>query len=287
MTALLRTLFVAFLFLTAPYAFAQSDEPVSSDVSTASISGPMSTISFPIAELGGCSSREACKLYCDQSANRDACFSYAQKSGLMNKEKVAAAKLILSKKGPGSCNSKESCRAYCTDSSNHEECLSFAQTHKVISEDRAAFIRKVTTGEAPGACKSAETCKMYCADPTHREECRAFAETNGLVRKMASSTNLRVKEVLASTTPGRERGQELRTIHSSSTPGGMLKNNDTQRKVSSTTAPQRPADMRKPTTGSSTQTQKPLPPPKPGSAQPPADNLGAAAWHGFLKLIGF
>jgi hypothetical protein len=292
MTALIRTLVLALaLVVGVQFAHAQSDEPVSSGAGTTAVTEPMSKISFPIAELGNCESRQACKLYCDQSANRDACFSYAQKSGLMNKEKVVAAKLLLSKKGPGGCDSKDSCRTYCSDSSHQEECLTFAKTNKVITDDRAAFIRKVTTGEAPGACKSAETCKMYCEDPTHRDECRAFAEANGLVRKVASSTNLRVKEVLASTTPGRERGMELRAIHSSSTPPGMLKNNDVQRKVSSTSQPNNQGDMRKPPSmGSSSPMKKPLPPPKPtqpGGAPPAGDNLGAAVWHGFLKLLGF
>lgn len=198
MRTLLRSTFFAMLLLVgAQIVSAQSDT-----MSVATSSDPLSKVSYPVAELGGCESREACKLYCDKEANRDACFAYAQKVGLMSKGKVKAAVAVLSKKGPGNCNGKEACVAYCSDSSHQNECLSFAQTYQLISEEKMGFIKKLISGEAPGACKSAETCKMYCADPVHRDECRSFAETNGLVRTASSSPRAQiVNGVLASTTP--------------------------------------------------------------------------------------
>ncbi len=273
----------ALLLCGATLALAQSDTATSS----ASV---LSKISYPVAELGNCDSRDACKTYCDADANHDACFAYAQKVGLMSREKIEAAKIILAKGGPGLCNSKESCVAYCSDSSHQDECLSFAQTHKVIASSTVMLIKKLNSGEGPGACKSSATCKMYCEDSSHRDECRAFAEENGLARPMGSSTMMKpprtgsstveqVKQVLASTTPGRERGMELHDIHGSTTPPGIQKG-EPQRKVSSTTPP----GFQKPGIGSSTE-GRPLPP-KP--VQPSGDDsLGASVLRGFARLLGF
>ncbi|MES2006683.1 MAG: hypothetical protein V4436_01080 [Patescibacteria group bacterium] len=255
---------------------------------SASSTNPGPKLTFPIAELGGCDSKDACRLYCEADANKDACLTYAQKVGLMSKEKLAAAKKIIKKEGPGGCNSKEACKAYCEDSSNQDECLSFAEENKVISEEKVAFIKRIVKGEAPGACKSAETCKMYCEDSSHRDECRTFAEENGLVRKTGSSTMERVKEVLASTTPGRERGMELRAIkQGTSTPPGQI-GKEPQKKLSSTTPPNMKERM-----GSSTEMKKPLPPAGGINTKPPEkpkaanDDLGAAVLRGFVHLLGF
>jgi hypothetical protein len=243
----------AALMSGASVALAQSDAPV---LSVSAIS----KVSYPVAELGNCSSRDACRLYCDVTANRDACFAYAQKTGLMSKNQIDTARLILSKKGPGQCDGKDACVAYCADSSHTDECLSFAQSHNVIASSTASLIKKLSTGEGPGACKSPATCKMYCEDTSHRDECRTFAEENGLARPMASSTMPKprvgsstmeqVKGVLASTTPGRERGAELH-------------------------------DLRASTTGNAAPTRPILP-------KPIEDNsLGASVLRGFAHLLGF
>lgn len=219
---------------------------------------------FPVAELGDCGSKEACKLYCDEASHRDACFAYAKKVGLMSSEKIEAAKVILSKKGPGSCNSKDSCKAYCADSSHTEECLTFAETHKIITTERVDLIKRIVQGDAPGACKSPQTCKMYCSEPAHREECRAFAEENGLLRPhMSSSTppGMQIREIVASSTM---RAKELRegstTIQFKSPPPRM---------GSST----RPEGMNKPPL------QRPVPLQDEG--------LGAAVLKAFAHLLGF
>ncbi len=40
-------------------------------------------ISYPVAELGSCADKTACKTYCDKPANIDACLSFAEKNNLM------------------------------------------------------------------------------------------------------------------------------------------------------------------------------------------------------------
>jgi hypothetical protein len=279
MTQLLKAAMVAtLLFLGAGVAMAQTSDTAEVESSSPSAdAAPAPKFSFPVAELGNCDSKEACRLYCEQEKNREACFSFAQKVGLMSKEKVNAAKTLLKKQGPGGCNSRESCVAYCKDSSHQEECLSFAQQHKVISDEKVSLIKKFAGGEGPGACKSAETCRMYCEDPAHKDECRAFAEANnlGLGRKVGSSTVDRVKGVLASTTPGRDRGMELRKIHQGSTTPPGINKNDMPRKLSSTT----PSNL-KPNPSL-------RPPVKPRISTSTNEGLGAAVMRGFLRFLGF
>lgn len=271
MKTLFKSAAILSLLFLGTLAFAEGDTATSTPSNDASV---MSRISFPIADLGGCDSREACRLYCDVASHRDACFAYAQKVGLMSKEKINAAKIIISKKGPGSCGSKESCVAYCADSAHADECLSFAQNHKILGDDKISLIKKLVRGEGPGACKSQESCRGYCADSAHADECRAFAQDNGLRPKMGSTTNMmpkpprmgsstsaEVHRVLASTTPGKERGMELRDI----------------RDTRGSTTPNNPF-------------RKPLLPPKPQNAPRDSgekDNLGASVIKAFVHLLGF
>ena len=134
MKTLIKILAAGSLLLCgATLALAQSDSATSRE-------SLLAKISYPISDLGNCDSRDACKLYCDVAENRDACFAYAQKTGLMTKEKVNAAKLVLSKKGPGSCGSREECLTYCSDSSHQDECLAFAQSHNVLGRDRTEVV---------------------------------------------------------------------------------------------------------------------------------------------------
>jgi hypothetical protein len=279
----------ALLITGATLAFAQTDGEATSS------SEALSKLTYPIADLGNCDSREACKLYCDTSSHRDACFAYAQKAGLMTKEKIDTAKLVLSKKGPGSCGSRQECVSYCADSSHQDECLSFAQEHNVIASSTAMLIKRLNSGEGPGACKSAETCKMYCEDSSHQAECRNFAEENSLIPKMmGSTTGMRLPRmgtstsddahtILASTTPGRDRGIELHDRAGSTTPAG-LKQGEPPRKVSSSTPP---------SSGPGATEPKKIPPqnnPPSPSALPGTgnnDDLGASVMRGFVKLLGF
>lgn len=234
---------------------------------TGSSEDALSKITYPIAELDNCDNREACRLYCDQSSHRDACFTFAQKQGLMSKEKIDAAKLVLSKKGPGSCGSKDECASYCKDSAHQGECLSFAQLHKIISTSTAMLINKLSSGEGPGACKSSQTCKMYCEDPTHADECKAFAEENGLGKRpprMSSTTPFMPRPMASSSIP---RGDVRLEMHKDS---------------ASSTQQQLRLEVR-PTSG---EFKRP-PQQQPSNPQTNKEDLGAAAWRAFAHLLGF
>ncbi len=94
-------------------------------------------VTFPIDELGGCSSKDECKAYCDDTAHKDACFTYAQAHGLMTRDQVATAKKLEAQVGPGGCKGDE-CKNYCQDASHAQVCLEFAQQNGFIAKDIAA-----------------------------------------------------------------------------------------------------------------------------------------------------
>src|SRR3989338_8382274 len=107
--------FALALFLAASVAFAQEQN-----------------IAFPVAELGGCESKEQCKAYCDNPAHIEACVSFAEAHGLMSSDEAAQARKFAGQTGPGGCMGSE-CRRYCADATHREECVQFAKEHNLTS----------------------------------------------------------------------------------------------------------------------------------------------------------
>lgn len=89
---------------------------------------------------GGCNSRESCESYCRNEANRDECFAFAEKNGLMKPEEIERFKKTGGK-GPGGCNSKESCDAFCNNPDNQETCMAFAREHGFMGEQDLATMK--------------------------------------------------------------------------------------------------------------------------------------------------
>ena len=60
-------------------------------------------VSFPIAELGGCTDKGECKAYCDDIAHLNECVSFAETHGLMSNEEAAHARAFaaVGSVGPG------------------------------------------------------------------------------------------------------------------------------------------------------------------------------------------
>ncbi|MBM3257102.1 MAG: hypothetical protein FJY98_02110 [Candidatus Liptonbacteria bacterium] len=148
-----------------------------------------SGIIFPIPELGNCGDKQACKQYCENPANVEACVAFAEKSGLMNKEEAQRAKKFsqaVAKGGPGGCKSPGECEAYCSDITHLEECVSFAKKQGIKSRDLEQGERVLkhikAGGTTPGGCKSEQECKTYCSDFSHAEECFEFAKKAGIIQ---------------------------------------------------------------------------------------------------------
>ncbi len=97
---------------------------------------------------GGCRGAQ-CRDYCEDSAHRDECFSFAKGQGLLSQEdeKEFEVGLKIQKKmeesgGPGGCRSEEDCRSYCSDPSKVEECVAFGATHGGIPEEQVRMMLK-------------------------------------------------------------------------------------------------------------------------------------------------
>lgn len=145
-------------------------------------------IEFPIPELGGCAEKNACKTYCEDSANHDACFAFAAKHGLgASKEEVDETLKELEKDGgPGGCaqnaaNPAIACKQYCDDASRIEECVAYAKDHNLMDRQELAEAEKVVAALKRGAklppqCTDARSCKETCEDPKDLATARACFE---------------------------------------------------------------------------------------------------------------
>jgi len=108
MRKFLPALLASAVIMTATVALAQN----TSDASTTS--GAQSQITFPIPELGNCGSKDACRIYCAQSANAAACIAYGEAHGLMDHGVAQKARDFIKMTGPGGCVGI-ACKAYCSD----------------------------------------------------------------------------------------------------------------------------------------------------------------------------
>lgn len=144
-------------------------------------------IQYPIAELGNCQSKDACKTYCDKSANTASCIAFAEKNNLMSFEEINAAKKFLNAggKGPGGCTSKDLCESYCDDISHINECIAFAEKSGILSPAELAEAKQVQAaiakGIQPPPCGNKKACDSYCNEPGNMKVCISFAEAAGFL----------------------------------------------------------------------------------------------------------
>lgn len=146
-------------------------------------------ISYPVAELGSCADKAACKTYCDEPANIDACLSFAEKNNLMSKEEIKVAKNFkkTGMTGPGGCKGKDECKTYCNGPEHMDECITFAEKNGLMSSEQLGEAKKVKAaiakGIKPPACGGKEACDAYCSSSEHVEECVKFGEAAGIISK--------------------------------------------------------------------------------------------------------
>ena len=139
------------------------------------------SMEFPIPELGNCGSYEACKVYCNDSANTEACVTYAEKNNLGNKNEVKAVREISDSGGPGGCKSEAECKNYCEGGENCAECIAFAEKHGFLPENELEQAKKMCGKSGPGGCKGKTQCDTYCNNPNNMEECITFGIENNLM----------------------------------------------------------------------------------------------------------
>ena len=146
-----------------------------------------SNISFPVPELGNCTSKEECKAYCDDPAHHTECIEFAERNGLMDRGQAERArKATQVDLGPGGCRGFKACDDYCSDMNNIEECVTFAQEHDLMDdhniEEARKMARAVKSGaKLPGDCRNRHECEAYCEDLSNMNECIEFAEAAGFM----------------------------------------------------------------------------------------------------------
>jgi hypothetical protein len=208
---------IAFIALLCSASITLAQEATTTPVENT----PKPQITFPVVELGGCETKEACRAYCEVEANREACVAWGETHGLMKPQEAQKARQILKIKGPGGCASLRECRTYCEIQINRQECMDFAKNNSLISPIEQKIHELITSGKGPGGCESPEACRAYCEIETNREECRSFAKDNQLPPpKMMGVRKERLGNSGSSTTPSQLRGKIQELLAENPGPGG-------------------------------------------------------------------
>lgn len=165
------------LFLVAP-VFAQTHQA----------SGPAEiakkyNVTFPIAELGGCTDFDSCRNFCEDPVNSSSCVSFAKQKGFYQEDKFEVKDNVLqAAKSQLGCDSYASCLNFCEVPANFDKCDSFAKTQGLVGgrvEDPSKT-QILTQAKQVLGCDSATGCQSYCSKEENRQKCSDFAKTVGL-----------------------------------------------------------------------------------------------------------
>ena len=159
-------------------------------------------ISFPIAELDNCDGPEACREYCSEETNREACKSYARSNNLRRR---ALGRISYPVDELAGCDSKQTCHAYCQEDANREACREFAKTKGIRIKKKVNSFLKKAKDEL--GCETLEQCKALCQDPANQTSCRNFGlKHRQLNRQNKDQIQNRIQELRSSdATPGSTR----------------------------------------------------------------------------------
>ena len=145
-------------------------------------------IEFPIPELGNCSDKSSCKVYCENDDHLEVCQTFATKHGFgaTDEEIKKTLKELQEDGGPGGCSNDEknptlACKRYCDNSANIEECVSYAEKHGLMEGQELKEAQKVVSAlkrgvKLPPQCQTTESCKATCEDPKDLLTARACFE---------------------------------------------------------------------------------------------------------------
>jgi len=169
-------------------------------------------ITFPIVELGGCADQTACKIYCDESANQQACTKFAVDHGFVSKENAIRREQIKQKikdagGGPGGCADENACRSYCQDPAHLDECVAFGEQHGLIDQKDVQQIKKSGLVSGPGGCQGADACRAFCDASVNQQMCVDWASQNGVITKDEA---VQAKKIAGRAGPGGCSGDQCR-----------------------------------------------------------------------------
>lgn len=161
-------------------------------------------ITFPVAELGGCASKNACKAYCAELTHAKACTDFARSHNLITEEEAERNEsfALPAEGGPGGCTSHQECRAYCENTAHADECIAFAETHDVMPAEELEEYKRITRAlkggaTLPGGCTDKASCQAYCESGDHMAECLAFAEAAGIMSAEELAEAKRIMPLMA------------------------------------------------------------------------------------------
>ena len=161
-------------------------------------------ITFPIAELGNCTTPTECRNYCEQPANRDSCMSFAKKKGFYKEvendmDESKKDEMLQSARAELGCTSMESCKSICD--SDHTRCETFARRHGVYQEppENSEQRELIENARNDLGCTSMESCKSICEQNPQR--CRAFTQKHGLDRAEERREEFREERMEQERTP--------------------------------------------------------------------------------------
>lgn len=140
-------------------------------------------VTYPVAELGNCSSFSACRTYCDDQSRRDQCIAFAKKKGFYKEESADnnKANIIQAAKTTLGCSDQASCNQFCNQEENRQKCRDFAQKYNLEERDQGPGDQKIMqkAKEILG-CDSETACRGICEQPDNREKCSRFAKEAGI-----------------------------------------------------------------------------------------------------------
>lgn len=126
-------------------------------------------IKFPIPILGNCSSFDNCHAFCQDSANRSICTTFAQQKGLKSTPK----KITYPIAELSNCSNQTSCRQYCEMPTNRLACKTFATTYN-IPKSVSKKLDLLEKAKAELNCTTFSECKQYCDKPINKTRCDDF-----------------------------------------------------------------------------------------------------------------
>jgi len=134
----------------------------------------LSNITFPIQELQGCASLDACRVFCDDFKNSNACFSFAEKKGLIKKADAQKALKFIQSVVTGDvpvsgCTDQHDCANQCALPENQSQCLRWAKDK--------GFITNIPKLSGPSAPQAQDTSQVE-ASPTENTDQAVSNESN-------------------------------------------------------------------------------------------------------------
>jgi len=154
------------------------------------LAADLDNVQYPIAELGNCSDKASCSVFCNRAENMTVCISYGERMGMLSSEEAKISKKVVEKmkagEMPGGCKDKDSCETFCQNSIlSLDECLSFANevgiSGATIEEGKKVAKALKEGASLPGGCSGKAECETYCSDTNHLDECLDFGEKSGII----------------------------------------------------------------------------------------------------------